>query len=156
MVYFSARWQDNNASLFSVLKSFSGSADWASGIGVGIVVALAFWAAARRLEPERAAYLIFGAVLLLSPNAYSWYFTWIIPFLCFFPNPAWLLLTILQFLSYHTLIRYGILGEWRWSPLMISLTYVPFYSWILWQTIQSKGTSLRKCTELAEQREAAR
>jgi alpha-1,6-mannosyltransferase len=156
MVYFSARWQDNNASLFSVLKSFSGSADWASGIGVGIVVALAFWAAARRLEPERAAYLIFGAVLLLSPNAYSWYFTWIIPFLCFFPNPAWLLLTILQFLSYHTLIRYGILGDWRWSPLMISLTYVPFYAWILWQTIQSRGTSLRKYAEFAEQGGAAR
>jgi len=156
LAYFGAHFQNNNASLFSVLRAFSGSADWASGIGVGIVVALAFWAAARRLEPERAAYLIFGAILLLSPNAYSWYFTWIIPFLCFFPNPAWLLLTILQFLSYHTLIRYGILGDWRWSPLMISLTYVPFYAWILWQTIRSKGTSLRKYTELAEQRELAR
>ena len=156
LAYFGAHFQNNNASLFSVLRVFSGSADWASGIGVGIVVALAFWAAARRLEPERAAYLIFGAILMLSPNAYSWYFTWIIPFLCFFPNPAWLLLTILQFLSYHTLIRYGILGDWRWSPLMISLTYVPFYAWILWQTIQSKGTSLRKYTELAEQRELAR
>ncbi|HEV2616068.1 MAG TPA: glycosyltransferase 87 family protein, partial [Candidatus Acidoferrales bacterium] len=75
MAYFSAHWQDNNASLFSVLKAFSGTADWASGIGVGIVAALALWAAARRLEPERAAYLIFGAILLLSPNAYSWYFT---------------------------------------------------------------------------------
>jgi len=156
LAYFGAHFQNNNASLFSVLKAFSCSADWASGIGVGIVIALALWAAARRLEPERAAYLIFGAILLLSPNAYSWYFTWIIPFLCFFPNPAWLLLTILQFLSYHTLIRYGILGDWRWSPLMISLTYAPFYAWILWQTIQSKGTSLRKYAESAEQCEAAR
>ena len=156
LVYFGAHFQNTNASLFSVLRAFSGSADWASGIGVGIVVALALWAAARRLEPERAAYLIIGAVLMLSPNAYSWYFTWIIPFLCFFPNPAWLLLTILQFLSYHTLIRYGILGDWRWSPLMISLTYVPFYAWILWQTVQSRGTSLQKHTESAEQFETAR
>ena len=156
LAYFSAHFQNNNASLFSVLRAFSGSADWASGIGVGLVVALALWTAARRLEPARAAYLIIGAVLMLSPNAYSWYFTWIIPFLCFFPNPAWLLLTILQFLSYHTLIRYGILGDWRWSPLMISLTYVPFYAWILWQTVQSRGTSLRKHTEFAEQREPAR
>lgn len=151
LAYFSAHWQNNNASLFSVLKAFSGSADWASGIGAGIVVALALWAAARRLEPERAAYLIFGAILLLSPNAYSWYFTWIIPFLCFFPNPAWILLTILQFLSYHTLIRYGILHEWRWSPLMISLAYVPFYAWIVWQMIKSKGISLRKHSQPAEQ-----
>lgn len=138
MAYFGAHFKNNNASLFSVLKAFSGSAEWASGIGVGIVVALALWAAARRLEPERAAYLIFGAILMLSPNAYSWYFTWIIPFLCFFPNPAWLLLTILQFLSYHTLVRYGILGDWRWSPLMISLTYVPFYAWLGWQMLARK------------------
>ena len=149
--YFSAHWQNNNASLFSVLKVFSGSADWASGIGAGIVVALALWAAARRLEPERAAYLIFGAILLLSPNAYSWYFTWIIPFLCFFPNPAWILLTILQFLSYHTLVRYGILGEWHWSPLMISLTYVPFYGWMVWRVLRSKGTSLQEGLTSGEQ-----
>ncbi|HEV2417438.1 MAG TPA: glycosyltransferase 87 family protein, partial [Terriglobia bacterium] len=138
LAFFSAHFQNNNASLFSVLRAFSGSADWASGIGVGIVVALALWTAARRLEPERAAYLIIGAILMLSPNAYSWYFTWIIPFLCFFPNPAWILLTILQFLSYHTLIRYGILHEWRWSPLMISLTYVPSYAWLGWQMLARK------------------
>jgi len=151
LAYFSTHWQNNNASLFSVLEAFSGSADWASGIGVGIVVALALWAAARRIEPERAAYLIFGAILLLSPNAYSWYFTWIIPFLCFFPNPAWLLLTILQFLSYHTLIRYGILHEWHWSPLMISLTYIPFYCWMGWRMLKSKGTSLQQGLKSEEQ-----
>ncbi len=134
LAYFVAHWHDNNASLFSVLRIFSGSADWAAGIGEGTVVALSLWAAVRRLEPERAAYLIFGAILLLSPNAYPWYFTWIIPFLCFFPNPAWLLLTVLQFLSYSVLIRYGILGEWHWSPLMLWLEYVPFYAWLGWQT----------------------
>ena len=31
--------------------------------------------------------------------------------LCFYPNPAWLLLTVLQFLSYNVLIGYGILGS---------------------------------------------
>ncbi|HKV28041.1 MAG TPA: glycosyltransferase 87 family protein [Candidatus Acidoferrales bacterium] len=141
LAYFSTHWQDNNASLFSALKAFGGSADWAPGIGVGIVVALALWAAARRLEPERAAYLIFGAILLFSPNAYSWYFAWIIPFLCFFPNPAWLLLTILQFLSYHTLIGYGILGEWKWSPLMLWLEYAPFYAWLGWHVMRAKKTT---------------
>ena len=140
LAYFSAHWQNNNASLFSLLRRFSGHADWAAGIGEGIVVGLALWAAARRLESERAAYLIFGAILLLSPNAYPWYFTWIIPFLCFFPNPAWLLLTILQFLSYSVLIGYGILGEWHWSPLMMCLEYVPFYAWIGWGFVRRRGT----------------
>ncbi|MFZ0638450.1 MAG: glycosyltransferase 87 family protein [Candidatus Acidiferrales bacterium] len=143
LAYFTAHWQDNNASLFSLLRAFSGHADWAAGIGEGIVAGLALWAAARRLEPERAAYLIFGAILLLSPNAYPWYFTWIIPFLCFFPNPAWLLLTILQFVSYHVLIGYGIAGQWHWSPLMIWLEYAPFYGWLGWQTFTAARPARR-------------
>ncbi|MFZ0335040.1 MAG: glycosyltransferase 87 family protein [Candidatus Acidiferrales bacterium] len=145
--YFTSHWRDNNASLFSLLHAFSGNSDWAAGIGEGIVVGLALWAAARRLEPERAAYLIFGAILLLSPNAYPWYFTWIIPFLCFFPNPAWLLLTILQFLSYSVLIDYRILGTWRWSPLMLWLVYAPFYAWIGWEWFRANGTKLYATTE---------
>ena len=133
LAYFTAHWQDNNSSLFTLLRMFSGHENWAAGIGEGIVVGLALWAAARRLEPERAAFLIFGAILLLTPNAYPWYFTWIIPLLCFFPNPAWLLLTILQFLSYSVLIGYGILGTWHWSPLMLWLEYAPFYAWLAWR-----------------------
>src|SRR6202011_6375849 len=105
----------------------SGSTDLAAGVGVGVAAGLALWAAARRLDPARAAYLIFGAILMFSPNAYSWYFTWMVPLLCFFPNPAWLLLTILQFLSYNVLIRYGILGEFTFDPTMQWLVYVPFY-----------------------------
>lgn len=142
LAYFSAHWQDNNASLFTLLRMFSTHADIARGIGEGIVVGLAFWAAARRLEPERAAFLIFGAILLLSPNAYPWYFTWIIPLLCFFPNPAWMLLTILQFLSYSVLIGYGILGTWHWSPLMIWLEYAPFYAWLGWELFRVKRTRM--------------
>jgi alpha-1,6-mannosyltransferase len=139
LAYFTAHWQNNNASLWAALNAFSGMPLWASGIGEGIVAAFALWAAARRIGPERAAYLIFGAVLLFTTNAYPWYFTWIIPFLCFFPNPAWLLLTILQFLSYHVLIGYGILRAWHWSPLMIALEYAPFYAWLAWHMIRGKA-----------------
>lgn len=150
LAYFSAHWQDNNASLFTLLRILSGHADVAAGIGEGIVAGLALWAAARRLEPERAAYLIFGAILMLTPNAYPWYFTWIIPFLCFFPNPAWLLLTVLQFLSYSVLIRYRILGEWHWSPLMIWLEYAPFYAWLGWELFRVNRKKERATTEVSE------
>ncbi|MGH9702285.1 MAG: glycosyltransferase 87 family protein [Candidatus Acidiferrales bacterium] len=133
--YYASRWQDNNASLYSVLAWISGSRRFAEGLGVGIAAGLALWAAAKQMEPARAAYLIFGAILLLSPNAYPWYFTWIIPFLCFFPNPAWLLLTILQFLSYHVLIDYYALNIWHWRAEMVWLTYGPFYLMFLWEII---------------------
>jgi len=118
----------NNASLYSILGWFSGSDDWAWGIGVGVVAGIALWAALGNLDPLRAAYLLFGAVPLFSQNAFSWYFLWVTPLLVFFPNPAWLLLTVLQFLSYHVLIGYGILGVWKFDPLFLWLEYAPFYA----------------------------
>jgi hypothetical protein len=139
MAYFESRWRDNNSSLYALLTMFSGSPDLAAGLGVGVAAGIAVWAAARRMEPLRAAYLILGAVLMLTPNAYSWYFTWMVPLLCFFPNPAWLLLTILQFLSYHVLIEYGILGIWHWQPRMVFLTYAPFYALLLWQRFRTRS-----------------
>ncbi len=131
----------NNASLYSVLKWFSGSDDWAWGIGVGIVAGIALWAAIRNIEPLRAAYLLFGAVPLLSQNAFSWYFLWVVPLLVFFPNPAWLLLTVLQFLSYHVLIGYGITGDWKFDPFFLWLEYGPFFALLVWQAFRSGGRS---------------
>ena len=68
-----------------------------------------------------------GAALLLTTTVQPWYLLWIVPFLCFFPNRAWLLLTGLTMLAYHVLIRYhteGIWSETLWIKLVI---YIPFY-----------------------------
>lgn len=130
-VRYQAIWQNYNPSLYALLLCFSGHAALAAGIGEGIVLGLAIWAAARKIHPLRAAYLIIGAILMLAPNTYSWYFTWIIPLLCFFPNPAWMLLTILQFLSYKVLIEYQINSIWHFDPLFQWLTYTPFYALLL-------------------------
>jgi hypothetical protein len=138
LAYYESRWQMNNASLYALLAWFSGSRDVAAGIGIGVVAGLALWAAARRMDAMRAAYLLFGAILMLAPNTYSWYFTWIVPLLVFFPNPAWLLLTVLQFLSYHVLIGYYASGAWQFRPEMLWLTYGPFYALLLWQAVKSK------------------
>ena len=130
-VRYQAIWQNYNPSLYAVLLWFSGHPEIAAGMGEGVVLGLAMWAAARTLEPLRAAFLIIGALLMVAPNTYSWYFTWIIPLLCFFPNPAWLLLTILQFLSYKVLIEYQINGIWHFDPYFQWLTYAPFYALLL-------------------------
>ena len=137
LAYYESRWQNNNASLYSVIAWFSGSTDLAAGLGVGVVAGLAVWAAAHRMDVVRAAYLLIGAILMLAPNGYSWYFTWIVPLLCFFPNPAWLLLTVLQFLSYNVLIDYQATGRWHFDPALQWLTYAPFYALLLWQALRS-------------------
>jgi len=144
LTYYESRWQQNNASLYSVLAWFSGSTEVAAGLGVGVVGGLALWAAARRLDTMRAAYLLFGATLLLAPNSYSWYFTWMVPLLCFFPNPAWLLLTVLQFLSYNVLIEFQATGRWHFDPLLQWLTYAPFYAVLLWQALRHRPQSSRE------------
>ena len=132
MVYYEATWKNYHASLYTVI-------DWLAGgkgriaplVGIGACWGLSFWLAWKRAEPARAAYLLIGTILAFSANGYSWYFTWIVPMLCFFPNPAWLLLTVLQFLSYNVLIGYGILGTFTFDPFMQALVYVPFYALLI-------------------------
>ena len=132
LAYYEATWKNYHASLYTLI-------DWLTGGGTRIpalvssvaIWGLALWLAWKRAEPTRAAYLMIGTSLVLWPNGYSWYFTWIVPLLCFFPNPAWLLLTVLQFLSYNVLIGYGILGEFRFDPFFQWLVYLPFYALLL-------------------------
>lgn len=127
--YYEATWKNYHASLYTVI-------DWATAgktkipaiAGFAASWGLAFWVAWKKADPARAAYLLIGTILAFGPNGYSWYFTWIVPLLCFFPNPAWMMLTVLQFLSYNVLIGYGILGVFRFDPLMQWLVYAPFYT----------------------------
>ncbi|MGB7847000.1 MAG: glycosyltransferase 87 family protein [Candidatus Acidiferrum sp.] len=139
MTYYEATWRNYHASLYTVI-------DWLTGgntkipalVGIGASWGLAFWLAWKKTEPARAAYLLIGTILALGPNGYSWYFTWIVPLLCFFPNPAWLMLTILQFLSYNVLIGYGILGVFQFNPRMQWLVYAPFYLLLIFRWLYSR------------------
>jgi hypothetical protein len=147
--YYQRIFHDYNGSLYTVISWLTGHGEIAAGIGEGIVLGLAVWVAARKIEPARAAFLIIGAILMLAPNGYSWYFTWIVPLLCFFPNPAWLMLTILQFLSYNVLIAYRITGEWRFGARYQWMTYAPFYalliaSWAVEERSKRKTDPLRQ------------
>lgn len=132
MTYYEATWKNYHASLYTLI-------DWATGgktripalTGVVASWGLALWLAWKKEEPARAAYLLIGTILAFGPNGYSWYFTWIVPLLCFFPNPAWLMVTVLQFLSYNVLVGYGILGKFKFDPLLQWLVYAPFYVLLL-------------------------
>ncbi len=145
LAYYQSRWQNNNASLYVLLAWFSGSSDLAAGVGLGVVAGLAVWFAARRVEPAWAAALLFAAILMLAPNCYPWYVTWLVPILCFFPlrsfATAWLLLTVLQFLSYNVLIDFQVNGRWRFDPFLQWLTYAPFYALLLWQALRHRAHS---------------
>ena len=50
--------------------------------------------AKKRASPLLSGLVLTSGVLLLSPTAYPWYFSWTIPFLCFYPSAAWLLMSV--------------------------------------------------------------
>ncbi len=122
----------NNPSLFSLLAAAT-SDTLAIGMAATLLAALSLWLAWRRAEPLRASYLQLAALLLLSVTVHPWYVTWLVPFLCFFPNPAFLLWTSTVLLSYHVLIDYNTLGLWHFDPWLTWLEYLPVYGLLLWR-----------------------
>jgi hypothetical protein len=88
-----------------------------------------------------SCYFILGVLLLASPVTNPWYVSWIVPFLCFFPNPAWLFLTFSQQAYYFYFWNgweYVTLGRLPWLGIDSSweiarpLEYLPFYALLLW------------------------
>lgn len=142
LLLYAERWR-NNSSLFALLRSATGS-EWVPvGAALAVVAGLSIYYAVRRVEPLRACYVLFAAVLLLAANVFPWYVTWLVPFLCFFPTPAFLLWTATVLLSYHVLIDYTVLGLWRETPWLLWLEYLPVYALLLVRLLKVRigGTS---------------
>jgi hypothetical protein len=76
-----------------------------------------------RRKPEgremlRTAFYITGALILLVPTLYPWYLVGIVPFLCFFPSPAWVFFT-------GTAVFYYLGGVSNFSYWVAILEYIP-------------------------------
>ena len=72
-------------------------------------------------------FIVVAALFVLSPTAFPWYYTWVMPFLCVFPNRAWIMLSWLLPLSY---IDFH-------SDIAVSRTLfinIPSLNWIIWGT----------------------
>ncbi len=134
---YASLWR-NNASLYSLMVAATGVDAIATGAALGLVAGLALHLAWQRAEPLRAAFLLLTAVLLLSPSVFPWYVTWLAPFLCFFPNPAFLLFTATVLLSYHVLIDYAALGVWHYTSWLLWLEYLPVYALLLWASLRQR------------------
>ncbi|MEE9604835.1 MAG: hypothetical protein V3V70_04610 [Candidatus Scalindua sp.] len=96
------------------------------------------------------AFMAIGTFLILSPTVHPWYLTWIVPFLCFNNNRAWLVLTgtvvFYYFMNHNlfsTLIEYN--NEWVWQEVhWLKLPeYVPFYGLLIYGWLVKKNFTLR-------------
>jgi alpha-1,6-mannosyltransferase len=132
----------NNASLFTLLHFVAGSRTGAELIAGLVLLATVGYLAKTQAAPLWSSLVLTGGVPLVSPTAYPWYFTWSIPFLCFYPSPAWLLMSVTSVLAYSPAITFGAGEPLRNSLLILSLEYGPVYVWLAYYCWAARRTKL--------------
>ncbi len=143
--FYRDQWRFNGF-LVSRLTDYGLSQTWVEGLlGAGLLVLLGFCLFSRYCR-MRQLYWLTGAVLLFAPSLYPWYLVWIIPYLCFFPNSAWLLLSGISVVSYEVLIDWSALDVWQSDPLFLKLQYYPFFGMLMLIGIRSLWQRSRRPT----------
>jgi len=112
--------------MLSALSRLLPLPDWATAaylILACVILTCIAWAVVRRRNPAavstNAALALLTVFTLLASPHLAWYFTWIIPFLCF--RPSWALI----YLSSTAPLLYGVV--WTSDPLPLQAAlYVPF------------------------------
>jgi hypothetical protein len=135
LLYYREKWRFNGFLFMQLSQQLKDErqAEQLMLLVVGVVIGACLYLGLDLLEQ---LYWATGAVLLCAPTLFPWYLIWMVPFLCFFPNPAWLLLTVLSPLSYYVLIEWWTLGLWRQSDLFLKLQYLPFYGLLIWNFLR--------------------
>ncbi len=138
-----------NASLFPLLQSWFGTplawtvavglvaaalagALWPRGVGPARRTSAAGGEAAPELAPShdplRAAFVAIGALLLVLPHVQPALALWILPFVVFFPEPAWIYFSLAVVWGYAA----GHSRAWTW------VEYAPLYALLGWQFWRSR------------------
>lgn len=134
---FSRDWE-NNDSLFRLIRSLVSSKQNAELVTGGLLLALLVYVMLWRKSPLKAGLILTGGILLASPNAFPWYFTWLVPYLCFFPKPSWLLMSLTSVLGYAPVVPYAAGQPYRDSPLLLALEYLPVGALLAYEIWTSK------------------
>ncbi len=142
---FARGWEAND-SLFRVLRWALPSRLTAEAVAAILLLVLVVWSLQQKLKPLNAGLLLITALLLVSPDAFPWYFTWVVPFLCFVPNPPLLLLSITVVLGYAPVTAYAAGQPYRNNHLLLLLEYLPPLAWLAARQATRKFAFHRKPT----------
>lgn len=82
-------------------------------------------------DHARAFAIPIAALLLLGPTGYPWYYAWLLPFLCFWPHPALLLLGTLFALCYGGFALKPAQGPEYWPLWLRALEFLPVWVGLL-------------------------
>lgn len=137
-IEYGARWRSND-SLFALIHTVT---EYVHGLGwlgslevqraakfplAALGVGLLAWAYRRRLPPERVALCFFLFFVAFAPTLHPWYLGLLLPFLCLYPKPAWLMFFGTVYLAYHALPGWLLQGEWQEQTWIKVCEYSPFY-----------------------------
>lgn len=103
----------------------------ARALVLGAWLGIGFWAWARRLPPERAAALLFGGFLVLTPALHPWYLTWIVPFVALYPARAWTALVAAAPLLYWPVARWRAERVWAEPAWLFPVVAGGFWTLLL-------------------------
>lgn len=120
----------HNGSINHLFIEFFGSREVASKLSLlilGFVIAIT---ALKSTDLLKGSFITFGALILLSPTIHYWYFSWVLPFIVFFPSLAWMLLLTLSGFYFSAWLQFGSSGTWRQPIGYLWLQWIPFY--IIW------------------------
>jgi len=134
-----ARGWEGNDSLFRLIQLAGNSKLQAYLVAGALVFGLVVYTLRKRMDPLAAGLFLISGLLLLSSNAFPWYFTWIVPFLCFFRNVPMLLLSITCALGYAPVVAYAAGQPYRDLPLILVLEYLPVLLWLAFAAVRGAG-----------------
>ncbi len=135
LLVYGDKWRFND-SVFSILFFLTDSLNMSKAIAAALFAGLVVFCAFRITDPFRSAFVLLGGYLVLTPTVQPWYLVWIVPFLCLYPNPAWILLSGLVAVSYHVVIGFVLTESWEEETWVRFVQYVPFYGLLFVQSLR--------------------
>jgi hypothetical protein len=149
---YSRHWEMNDALFMLILWSVrmgmdifgvDGSAqEWTRVVVSGLLALFILWVVRKPQEgPEETGHrflFVTGALFLLSPTQFPWYFLWMLPFLSLFPRLSLLLLTpllSLYYLRYHFQARNQVHIH---DNGIVWFEFVPVWCLLIWEWIKSR------------------
>ena len=127
----------HNGSLNHLFIDYLGTREIASKLSMVLLLIVVAITSLKSRDVLKGSFIIFGALILLSPTIHYWYLSWVLPFVILFPSLPWLLLFILSGFYFIAWVKFGSTGEWYQPIGYLRLQWIPFY--VLWIPLFFRG-----------------
>lgn len=151
LTLFALHWERNSFAfplllevIQTIAPSLESAANWSRILAAACVLTVTL--VSLRAHPvslqshARSFALPVAALLLLAPTGFPWYYSWLLPLLCFWANPALILLGVLMALYYAGFALKPADGPEYWPYWVRTIEFLPIWiGLLLWQLRRRKS-----------------